>query len=64
MIKLGHSINYDDEGLGEDGGLPPLEEIEGVAEYGAQQLREFDFKKLRSTTKKAWTVETSTRRRN
>ena len=64
MIKLGHSINGDDEGLGENGGLPPLEEIEGVVEYGAQQLRGFGFKKLRSTTKKAWTVETSTRRRN
>ena len=35
-----------------------------TAEYCVQQLKEFDCKKLKSTTKKAWTLRTSTRRRN
>ena len=31
MIKLGLRLGDDDEGLGEDDGLPPLEEVEGAA---------------------------------
>ena len=31
MIKLGLSIDDDDEGLGDDDDLPPLEEIKGAA---------------------------------
>merc|ERR1712190_439945 len=31
MIKLGLSIDDDDEGLGDDDDLPPLEEVEGAA---------------------------------
>ena len=30
MIKLGLSIDDDDEGLGDDDDLPPLEEVEGA----------------------------------
>jgi len=29
MIKFGLSIDHDDEGLGDDDDLPPLEEVEG-----------------------------------
>merc|ERR1712159_920712 len=32
MIKLGLSIDDDDEGLGDDDDLPPLEEVEGAAD--------------------------------
>merc|ERR1712159_751557 len=31
MIKLGLSIDDDDEGLGDDDDLPPLEEVDGAA---------------------------------
>ena len=31
MIKLGLSIDNDDEGLGDDDDLPPLKEVEGAA---------------------------------
>ena len=39
MIKLGLSI--DDEGLGDDDGLPPLEEVEGAADE-ASKMEEVD----------------------
>ena len=32
MVKLGLSIDDDDEGLGEDGDLPPLKEVEDAAD--------------------------------
>ena len=36
MIKLALSIDSDDEGLGDDDDLPPLEEFEGAADRGAR----------------------------
>jgi molecular chaperone HtpG len=41
MIKLGLSIDDDDEGLGDDDDLPPLEEVEGAAAE-ASQMEEVD----------------------
>jgi molecular chaperone HtpG len=41
MIKLGLSIDDDDEGLGDDDDLPPLEEVEGSAEE-ASKMEEVD----------------------
>merc|ERR1712057_76672 len=41
MIKLGLSIDDDDEGLGDDDHLPPLEEVEGAAEE-ASKMEEVD----------------------
>merc|ERR1712167_124726 len=41
MIKLGLSIDDDDEGLGDDDHLPPLEEVEGSAEE-ASKMEEVD----------------------
>merc|ERR1719230_2477497 len=40
MIKLGLSIDDDDEGLGDDD-LPPLEEVEGAADE-ASKMEEVD----------------------
>merc|ERR1719456_271524 len=39
MIKLGLSIDDDDEGLGDDDDLPPLEEVEGSAEEASKGPR-------------------------
>merc|ERR1712062_946882 len=41
MIKLGLSIDDDDEGLDDDGDLPPLEEVEGAADE-ASKMEEVD----------------------
>merc|ERR1712184_172782 len=41
MIKLGLSIDDDDEGLGDDDALPPLEEVEGAADE-ASKMEEVD----------------------
>merc|ERR1712151_850395 len=41
MIKLGLSIDDDDEGLGDDDDLPPLEEVEGAADE-AFKMEEVD----------------------
>merc|ERR1712100_388378 len=41
MIKLGLSIDDDDEGLGDDDELPPLEEVEGAADE-ASKMEEVD----------------------
>merc|ERR1712167_511827 len=41
MIKLGLSIDDDDEALGDDDDLPPLEEVEGSAEE-ASKMEEVD----------------------
>merc|ERR1712185_81714 len=41
MIKLGMSIDDDDEGLGDDDDLPPLEEVEGAADE-ASKMEEVD----------------------
>merc|ERR1712136_404692 len=41
MIKLGLSIDNDDEGLGNDDDLPPLEEVEGAADE-ASKMEEVD----------------------
>merc|ERR1711964_179411 len=41
MIKLGLSIDEDDEGLGDDDDLPPLEEVEGAADE-ASKMEEVD----------------------
>merc|ERR1712159_834114 len=41
MIKLGLSIEDDDEGLGDDDDLPPLEEVEGAADE-ASKMEEVD----------------------
>merc|ERR1712127_272650 len=41
MIKLGLSIDDDDEGLGDDDDLPPLEEVEGAADE-ASKMEEVD----------------------
>merc|ERR1712182_102218 len=41
MIKLGLSIDDDDEGLGDDDDLPPLEEVEGAADE-AEDMDEVD----------------------
>merc|ERR1712014_196371 len=41
MIKLGLSIDDDDEGLGDDDDLPPLEEVDGAAEE-ASKMEEVD----------------------
>eukprot|EP00438_Fugacium_kawagutii_P014471 Skav223518 [mRNA] locus=scaffold1160:283362:296610:+ [translate_table: standard] len=38
MIKLGLSIDDDDEGLGDDDDLPPLEEVEGAADEASKTL--------------------------
>merc|ERR1711904_216133 len=39
MIKLGLSIDDDDEGLGDDEDLPPLEEVEGAADEASKMGR-------------------------
>merc|ERR1719262_660946 len=41
MIKLGLSIEDDDEGLGDDDDLPPLEEVDGAADE-ASKMEEVD----------------------
>merc|ERR1712096_222002 len=41
MIKLGLSIDDDDEGLGDDDDLPPLEEVEGAVDE-ASKMEEVD----------------------
>merc|ERR1712222_97135 len=41
MIKLGLSLDDDDEGLGDDDDLPPLEEVEGAADE-ASKMEEVD----------------------
>merc|ERR1712160_162452 len=41
MIKLGLSIDDDDDGLGDDEDLPPLEEVEGAADE-ASKMEEVD----------------------
>merc|ERR1712190_555413 len=41
MIKLGLSIDEDDEGLADDDDLPPLEEVEGAADE-ASKMEEVD----------------------
>ena len=41
MIKLGLSIDDDDEGLGDDDDLPPLEELKGAADE-ASKMEEVD----------------------
>merc|ERR1712046_81451 len=41
MIKLGLSIDDDDEGLGDDDDLPPPEEVEGAADE-ASKMEEVD----------------------
>merc|ERR1711896_109797 len=41
MIKLGLSIDDDDESLGDDDDLPPLEEVEGAADE-ASKMEEVD----------------------
>merc|ERR1719271_1800760 len=41
MINLGLSIDDDDEGLGDDDDLPPLEEVEGAADE-ASKMEEVD----------------------
>ena len=41
MIKFGLSIDDDDQGLGDDDGLPPLEEVEGAADE-ASKMEEVD----------------------
>merc|ERR1712083_210122 len=41
MIKLWLSIDDDDEGLGDDDDLPPLEEVEGAADE-ASKMEEVD----------------------
>merc|ERR1711896_46148 len=41
MIKLGLSIDDDDEGLGDDDDLPPLEEVDGAADE-ASKIEEVD----------------------
>merc|ERR1711998_338449 len=41
MIKLGLSIDDDDEGLGDDDDLLPLEEVEGAADE-ASKMEEVD----------------------
>merc|ERR1711937_526144 len=41
MIKLGLSIDDDDEGVGDDDDLPPLEEVEGAADE-ASKMEEVD----------------------
>jgi len=46
MIKLGLSIDDDDEGLGDDDDLPPLEEVEGAADE-ASKMEEVDWKEAR-----------------
>merc|ERR1712190_519057 len=42
MIKLGLSIDDDDEGLGDDDDRPPLEEVEGAADE-ASKMEEVDY---------------------
>ena len=39
MIKLGLSIDDDDEGLGDDHDVPPLEEVEAAGSLGRHVLR-------------------------
>merc|ERR1712159_855899 len=39
-VKLGLSIDDDDEGLGDDDDLPPLEEVEGAADEASKMARE------------------------
>ena len=46
MIKLGLSIDGDDEGLGGGDNLPPLEDVQGSCEYCVQQLKESDLAKM------------------
>ena len=41
MIKLGLSIDDDDEGLGDDDDLPSLEEVDGAADE-ASKMEEVD----------------------
>merc|ERR1711948_42001 len=43
MIKLGLSIDDDDEGLGDDDDLPPLEEVEGAADGRPRWRRLIEF---------------------
>merc|ERR1712084_155222 len=38
MIKLGLSIDDDEEGMGDDDDLPPLEEVEGAAERSKSRV--------------------------
>ena len=43
MIKLGLSIDDDDEGLGDDDDdLPPLEELKGAADEASKMEEEVD----------------------
>merc|ERR1712012_111845 len=42
MIKLGLSIGDDDEGLGDDDDLPPLEEVDGAADEASKMGRSTD----------------------
>merc|ERR1712008_650693 len=42
VIKLGLSIDDDDEGLGDDDDLPPLEEVDGAADE-ASKMEEVDY---------------------
>merc|ERR1712118_90940 len=44
MINLGLSIDDDDEGLGDDDDLPPLEEVDGAADE-ASKMEEVDWVK-------------------
>merc|ERR1712060_673925 len=47
MIKLGLSIDDDEEGMGDDDDLPPLEEVEGAADE-ASKMEEVDCAAERS----------------
>merc|ERR1712194_782034 len=47
MIKLGLSIDDDDEGLGYDDDLPPLEEVDGAADE-ASKMEEVDYVELQA----------------
>eukprot|EP00435_Cladocopium_sp_Y103_P045387 s2761_g13.t1 len=44
MIKLGLSIDDDDEGLGDDDDLPPLEEVEGAADEASKMEEASDVR--------------------
>ncbi|CAE6930819.1 HSP90 [Symbiodinium natans] len=45
MIKLGLSIDDDDEGLGDDDDLPPLEEVEGAADEASKMEEDYVVQK-------------------